>query len=337
MFKFRSSSPTPPKYSLDIPGKNQLLDPLGFKLEGWAQEYADKRISRVEFWVEDQLAGSTSLMFERPDVALALKTNGTYRGFAMFGLAPWMLGKSKSLCKLITFFETESEVLATFEMTWATQDYRKMDYGSLLEPTNEFLHHRSNIYSSGPSVTAPSPEGLQLVQRYLGAPPLKVLDVGCGVGAYGEPLIAQGYDWMGVEVKESDCLELKRKGMPHQHTAGGPLPFSDESFEASICIEVLEHIQSPETFLREIRRVTQMRAIFSVPNIEILPYMRPLLAAPWHILEADHKNFFTRNSLRRLLLSASFSRVEIIPYGVPPLRSIEGFPLYYHLLAICDC
>jgi hypothetical protein len=56
---------------------------------------------------------------------------------------------------------------------------------------------------------------------------------------------------------------------------------------------------------------------------------------PWHLLEGDHKNFFTRPSLRRLL-GEHFANVEILTYAPLPLRTPEGLPLHNHLFAICD-
>jgi hypothetical protein len=53
------------------------------------------------------------------------------------------------------------------------------------------------------------------------------------------------------------------------------------------------------------------------------------------LLEGDHKNFFTRGSLRALL-ARSFSRVEIFPYGEHPLRTRDGVPLFVHLFAVAD-
>jgi 2-polyprenyl-3-methyl-5-hydroxy-6-metoxy-1,4-benzoquinol methylase len=324
-------------YSIDSPSsETTILDPLGVKVEGWIRERSDSYLSGVEFWVEDRIAGATSLVFDRSDVATVLKDNGVYKGFAIFARAPWVFGRTNTPCRLVARFGNTTEMIVSLEKTWGCRDYRQTDYGSLLEPENRLIHHRANIYCSGPSSPVPSPECLQLVQRYLGTPPMKLLDVGCGIGAYGEPLLALGYDWMGVEIKASDCAELERRHLPFWRVDGRALPFQDKAFDSTISIEVLEHVENPAPFLGEICRVTRRRLIISVPNIEILPYMRPLLAAPWHILEADHKNFFTRQSLQNLLLSVGCARVEVIPYGVAPLQSIEGFPLYYHLLAVCD-
>ncbi len=176
---------------------------------------------------------------------------------------------------------------------------------------------------------------LALIQRYLGAPPHRVLDVGCGFGGYGRALLAAGYDWFGVEVKESDCVELARLGLPHQKVDGRSLPFAATSFDAAICVEVLEHIAAPEEFLAEIRRVTRRRLLVSVPNLELIPYLHRYAVVPWHLLEGDHKNFFTRPSLRKLL-GEFFRNVEVLSYAPIPLRTPEGLPLHNHLFAICD-
>jgi hypothetical protein len=81
--------------------------------------------------------------------------------------------------------------------------------------------------------------------------------------------------------------------------------------------------------------VIRGRALFSVPNLEILPYLHEWGVVPWHLLEADHKNFFTRASLRTLLRKY-FPHVEVFPYGEHPLKTRDGIPLHVHLFAVAD-
>jgi ubiquinone/menaquinone biosynthesis C-methylase UbiE len=117
--------------------------------------------------------------------------------------------------------------------------------------------------------------------------------------------------------------------------ASRALPCADREWDCAICIEVLEHVNDPETFLREIARMIQGRALFSVPNMELLPYLYDWRVVPWHLLEGDHKNFFTRASLRALL-TRYFRRLEIFSYGEHPLKTREGVPLHVHLFAVAD-
>jgi hypothetical protein len=70
----------------------------------------------------------------------------------------------------------------------------------------------------------------------------------------------------------------------------------------------------------------------SVPNFEPVAYLGRWSVVPWHLLEGDHRNFFTRWSLGHLL-SQFFPHVEVGCYHEVPLRSREGAPLYNSLFA----
>ena len=209
-------------------------------------------------------------------------------------------------------------------------------YGEVVYPENETLLHRENIYGSGPPIRDPGIEATNLILGYL-PERASVVDVGCGAGAYGPVLIAAGHDWLGLE-SSPHCWEiLAERQLPYRRVdpASPTLPCRAGEWDCGICIEVLEHIQEPEPFLSEIARVARQRVLFSVPNMEVLPYTYGWSVVPWHLLEADHKNFFTRGSLRALL-EKYFRHVEVFPYGEHPLRTREGIPFYGHLWAIAD-
>ena len=165
----------------------------------------------------------------------------------------------------------------------------------------------------------------------------KILDVGCGAGACGPPLIAAGHSWLGLEVNPVCCAILDRRNLPYRQSKPDEkvFPVKNQEFDCAVCIEVLEHIGNPNSFLSQIARAIRQRAIFSVPNLEIIPYFASLQVVPWHLLEADHKNFFTRTSLHALL-SQYFRRVEVFSYATHPVHTREGIPLHAHLFAIAD-
>ena len=95
---------------------------------------------------------------------------------------------------------------------------------------------------------------------------------------------------------------------------------------------MLEHIDDPAPFLAEIRRIAPRQLLVSVPNCELLGYLWDHRAAPWHMLEADHKNFFTRWSLGALLRQF-YPHVELRFHTPYPLHTVEGTPLHYHIFA----
>jgi SAM-dependent methyltransferase len=328
----------PVSASIDHPPAGSLNDPLALRIEGWL--HAGERhpdLEAIELLAGGQVIASTRVFFARPDVATKFRLEpNTRTGFAVLASAPALFGhRSVHLQCRARFRDGSLAAGCAHDISVIAHDHRDNHYGVLVRPEETRLFHRSDIYTSGASVSEINPDCLALIQRYLGAPPRRALDVGCGFGGYGRALIGAGYDWFGVEVKASDCAELARLGLPHRHVDGRSLPFADSSFDTTMCIEVLEHIAEPAPFLAEIRRVTQRQFLVSVPNIELIPYLHRHAAVPWHLLEGDHKNFFTRPSLRALL-SEYFARVEILSYAPLPLRTPEGLPLHNHLFAICQ-
>lgn len=324
--------------AIDQPLSGSLNDPLTIRVEGWL--YGGDRhaeLEAVEIHGAGKLIGRTSILLPRPDVISYHRLPaGTLTGFALLANAPELFDRTTVQLQCCARFRDGTLVEATARQIQLTRhDHRENHYGVLVKPEESRLFHRSDIYTSGPSVSEINPDCLSLIHRYLSPPAGRVLDVGCGFGGYGRALRAEGYDWFGVEVKESDCVELARLGLPHQCVDRGPLPFADAAFDSAICVEVLEHIAEPGPFLSEIRRVTRRRVLFSVPNLELIPYLNRYVVVPWHLLEGDHKNFFTRPSLRALL-GNYFRNVEVLSYAPIPIQTPEALPLHNHLFAICE-
>lgn len=324
--------------SIDQPSTGSLNDPLALRIEGWL--HAGNRhgeLVAVEFRVDGQPIAETRCLFHRPDVAATLRlSSDANTGFAVLASAPHLFGRASVQLECHARFRDGRQAPGcSLEIKLIAHDHRENHYGVLARPDETRLFHRSDIYTSGASVSEINPDCLALIRRYLGAPPCNVLDVGCGFGGYGRALRGLGYEWLGVEVKASDCAELARLGLPHRHVDGQVLPFDAASFDTTLCVEVLEHIAEPAPFLSEIRRVTRRQFLLSVPNVELIPYLHRHAAVPWHLLEGDHKNFFTRASLRTLL-QQHFAHVEVLSYAPLPLRTPEGLSLHNHLFAVCE-
>jgi SAM-dependent methyltransferase len=323
--------------ALDLPAVGEPTDPLTIRIEGWvygAQRHGE--IEAIEAVANGTVKiGETSLLFPRDDVSAALRiAPGVATGFAILGAAPELVAaREVELALRIRFRDGVVTTVTSRKVSLTGRDYRRGDWGILIDPAFPHLVRREHMYNSGPSLEAPSERLVQLLRRYLPPTPAKLLDIGCGRGPYAAPLRNAGYDWFGVEVKPEDCEALAQKGLPHRRVDGQSLPFEPGAFDAAMCIEVLEHTVDPWSFIAEVRRVVSRRVVISVPNLEAVPYWRPHLAVPWHLLEADHKNFFSRASLRELL-GKHFRTVDVLSYAEAPLRTVEGATVDYHLLAV---
>ena len=279
------------------------------------------------------------MLFYRADIREKLGlSRDVLSGFRMLGkIRPAPTEPRAATLRIIASWDDEvSSTLAEQPVRLVPALLRERAYGEVVYPENETLLHRENIYGSGPPLEDPGIEVSNLLQEYL-PDRASVVDVGCGAGAFGPGLMTAGHVWLGLEANSHCCDILRRRQLPFRrvHLESGDLPCADGEWDCAICIEVLEHVKEPEVFVSEIARVTRGRVLFSVPNMEVLPYMHGWGVVPWHLLEGDHKNFFTRASLRTLLRK-HFRHVEIFSYGEHPLRTRDGVPLHVHLWAVAD-
>ncbi|MDB4664919.1 class I SAM-dependent methyltransferase [Verrucomicrobia bacterium] len=99
-------------------------------------------------------------------------------------------------------------------------------------------------------------------------PETSVLDVGCGVGQVVAELSRRGVNVHGVDVSLPN-IERARQRVAQCHVYDGAvLPFSEGQFGVVGAFNVLEHVDEPEIFLRELVRVVCPggRIIVSSPN-----------------------------------------------------------------------
>lgn len=158
----------------------------------------------------------------------------------------------------------------------------------------------------------------------------RVLDVGCGVGAFGALLKERlGAEVWGVEPGLS-AHEQARKRLDHTFHGefGAALPqLAHERFDLITFNDVLEHMLSPELGLRQALTLLAPGGfvLASIPNFRyFLNLWEVVIRGEWEykksgILDATHLRFFTRKSMIRL-----FQRVG---YEV---RDVQGIAPFHH-------
>lgn len=96
----------------------------------------------------------------------------------------------------------------------------------------------------------------------------RVLDIGCGVGQVVARLTHEGFEAHGVDVAPANITKTKAFTDRCVVYDGGRLPYPDGHFERVGALNVLEHVEDPEGFIREAVRVTAVggRVVLSSPN-----------------------------------------------------------------------
>jgi SAM-dependent methyltransferase len=107
-----------------------------------------------------------------------------------------------------------------------------------------------------------------LVRAHLN-PRSHVLDLGCGRGGVVELIWRNVELAAGLDPDVPSLAEHRAPGMPVICGRGEHLPFAAESFNLIVCLWVVEHLESPEVVLREVRRVLRPGGhfVFLTPNL----------------------------------------------------------------------
>jgi ubiquinone/menaquinone biosynthesis C-methylase UbiE len=147
----------------------------------------------------------------------------------------------------------------------------------------------------------------------------RVLDLGCGDGAFAAELVAAGCEVVMADVAH-EALRRARARVPGAEAVrlaeGAPLPFPDGAFDVVWAGEVLEHVADVVGLLAEVRRVLRWGG-------------RLLVTTPWHGRlvvvadrhldpRADHLRFFSARTLAAVLGDAGFARVTTGARGWRP-------------------
>jgi ubiquinone/menaquinone biosynthesis C-methylase UbiE len=171
-----------------------------------------------------------------------------------------------------------------------------------------------------------TPPDLERRRRFLLSvlrPGDRVLDLGCGEGAFsGLALEGGAGSVIGADVAEAALVRARRAHPRLSFLRVDPdrsLPFADNEFELVWASEVIEHIGDTAVWLSEVRRVLVPggRLAMTTPDhgrLRLLVggverYSQPL---------GDHLHLYTRRSLRHLLSEFGFGEVVVRAEGGMP-------------------
>lgn len=147
----------------------------------------------------------------------------------------------------------------------------------------------------------------------------RVLDVGCGAGAFAGHFAAGTEVW-GIEpgaAAEDAGKRLHRVLRGLYHEVEGELPAAH--FDVIVCNDVIEHMADPDAFLRSARTKLAPGGclVGSIPNVRFVKTLFGLLVLKdWRyedagVMDRTHLRFFTERSLRRLFREHGFAVQEM--------------------------
>ena len=162
-------------------------------------------------------------------------------------------------------------------------------------------------------------------------PPARILDIGCSGGVFAQRLRARGHFVVGVDHAEVPGVRDRTDAFFRADLEQGIPEEVGTGYDVIVAGDVIEHLARPGEALRQMMGILRPggQVLLSVPNFgHWYPRLRAALGAFGYdrrgILDETHLRFFTRRTLRRLVLRAGYDTLEETATGLPLAAVTSG-------------
>jgi SAM-dependent methyltransferase len=166
---------------------------------------------------------------------------------------------------------------------------------------------------------------------------VRILDVGCGTGVFGERLRRDGERFVAGITYSAQEAELASRRLSHVYCADltdfdfGPLG----KFDCVILSHILEHLYDPENLLDRLKSVLGPDSVIVValPNVVWWKQRLQFMIGRWRyqdwgILDRTHFRFFDKRSSTELLENSGYEILRSKSEGpfplIKPIRKLIG-------------
>lgn len=149
----------------------------------------------------------------------------------------------------------------------------------------------------------------------------KILDIGCGYGFFLEVAKSKGWEVYGIEVSKEAAKDCEKKGIKMFPGTIADANFAPEMFDLIISIEVIEHINTPNTFISKAIQFLRKGGAMYVTTPNFNSYLRFKLKENFDVIDyPNHLCYFTSKTLRQSFEENGFKTISIKSTGISLTR-----------------
>lgn len=198
---------------------------------------------------------------------------------------------------------------------------------------NKFEQHASEWWDkNGPLKTLHdiNPTRLAFIESIENLEGKKVLDVGCGGGVLTEAMARSGAICTGIDAEEQTITtaskHAKQEGLTIDYQAIAIENMQEGGFDIVTCMEMLEHVQNPQTVIHHCARLLKPGGVLflSTINRTLKAYATAIVAAEY-ILKLlprqthDYDKFITPSELASIIRHEQFNLLSLKGMTYNPL------------------
>lgn len=154
---------------------------------------------------------------------------------------------------------------------------------------------------------------LDLLERYRGNAPGRLLEIGCGHGDFLVRAAARGFSVTGVEYSSHACsiASDKLRDFPDAKIICGEITsvMTEPRYDICIFCDVIEHLRDPRLFLDCVYHVLKPSGTILVATPSLDSWSARLLRNRWMEFKAEHLFYFKSSTLQTLLIESGFNQI----------------------------
>lgn len=168
---------------------------------------------------------------------------------------------------------------------------------------------------------------------------LRIVEIGCGLGFFSKIMREKGAKVYGIDLG-INLVNITAKKVPEGNFSVGnaqTIPFLSNTFDITLCTEVIEHTENPLKALEELFRITKLGGliVLTTPNKFYKPFFWLLSFLRIRLYQGNENWLGIRELMRIVQLKGGQiikERYFNFIYPTPVLDYFEKYPILKYLM-----